>query len=129
MTVTETHAELFIRADGRQDELLALLDWLSHDDALRGRVRQVPARIRDERMSGGLYEMLAVALGASGIAPVLAKSLTTWLTHRHSDITLTLSRNDGTTIEIDATRVQSRQVLGDLRDLLDPPDPSDPDHE
>lgn len=120
--MAEAHGELTIRADGRPDELLALLEWFGHDDDLRGRVHPVRTPVGGDRMSAGLYELLAVALGAGGIASALTKSLTTWLTHRHSDITLTLTRHDGASVTIDATRIRSSQVLDDLRELLDPPD-------
>jgi hypothetical protein len=116
------NSELTIRTTSGPDDLLALLDWFGHDDALRGRVGLVPVRTGDEQMNGGVYEVLTVALGASGLAPALTKSLTTWLTHRRSDLKLTLTRSDGTTtVEIDAARVDSPQVLRELRDLLDPP--------
>ncbi|MGW0359217.1 effector-associated constant component EACC1 [Nocardia nova] len=119
--MTEGNPELMIRADGGQDELLALLDWFGHDEALRGRVRPVSAPTCRGHMNAGVDEALGVALGAGGIASALAKSLTAWVTHRRSDVKLTLTRNDGTRLEIDAARVDSPQVLRELRDLLDPP--------
>lgn len=122
VSVPEGNRELTIRADGSPDELLELLDWFGRDDAIRGRVRPVPARVEPGQMSAGLYDVLAVALGARGLAPALAQSLTTWLTHRRSDLKLVLTRLDGATVEIDAKRVKSPEVVRALRELLDPSD-------
>ncbi|WP_228001725.1 effector-associated constant component EACC1 [Nocardia australiensis] len=122
VTISNANSEWTIRADGSPDELLELLDWFGHDDALRGHVRPVPARIGAGQMGGGPYEVLAVALGAGGLVSALTQSLTTWLTHRRSDIKLTLTRGDGTAVMIDASRVKSPEVLRELRDLLDPPE-------
>lgn len=119
--MTQGNPELTIRADGGPDELLALLDWFGHDDVLRGRVHTVSAPAGGGAMSGGVYEALGVALGAGGIASALAGSLTAWITHRRSDLKLTLTRSDGTRLEIDAARVDSPQVLQELRELLDSP--------
>ncbi|WP_433685399.1 effector-associated constant component EACC1 [Nocardia sp. CA-119907] len=119
--MSEGNSKLTIRVDGGPDELLALLEWFGHDEALRGRVGPDPARVDAGQMSGGMYEVLVVTLGASGIGTALARSLTTWLTYRRSDVKLTLTCHDGTHIEIDATRVDSPQVLHELRALLDPP--------
>ncbi|MBF4995981.1 hypothetical protein IRT45_02295 [Nocardia sp. BSTN01] len=107
-----------IQAEGGPDELFALSDWFGRDDALRGRVRQVQVPGPEGHMSGVLLTALAVAVGAGGVGPALAKSLTAWLTHRRSDVKLTLTRSDGTQLKIDAYRVDSPQVLRELRDLL-----------
>ncbi|WP_147471739.1 effector-associated constant component EACC1 [Nocardia stercoris] len=119
--MTQGNQELRIRTDGGPDELLAMLDWLDHDDALRGRVHPVSAPAGSGAMNGGVYEALGVALGAGGVASALADSLTAWVTHRRSHLKFTLTRSDGTHLEIDAARVDSPQVLQELRELLDPP--------
>lgn len=116
------NTELEIRVDGGSDELLALLDWFGHDDALRGQVHPRSERAGHGQMSGGVVEVLAVAFGASGIGSALATSLTTWLTHRRSDVTLTLTRGD-TTVELDATRVKAPEMMRELKDLIDRPAP------
>ncbi|MFI6218082.1 hypothetical protein ACIBCD_39255 [Nocardia brasiliensis] len=115
------YQRLLITSDGEPDDLLQLLDWFRNDDALRGRVQPESPEFRDNQM-GGLYDVLAVAVGVGGVAPALASSLSTWLTHRRSDITLKLTRADGTEIELDARRVSSSDAVEELRKLLDTPD-------
>ncbi|MEV0712868.1 effector-associated constant component EACC1 [Nocardia aurea] len=113
--------QLSIRTDGSQDDLIQLLDWFAHDDALRGHVHPRPVLVRDEQM-GDLYDVLMVAVGTGGLAPALARSLTTWLAHRRSDITITVARDD-VCIEIDAKRAKSDAVISQIQFLIDPPAP------
>ncbi|MFE3195910.1 hypothetical protein ACFXHA_43410 [Nocardia sp. NPDC059240] len=110
-----------IRVDSGPDELLALLDWFSHDDVLRGRVHPRSAPSDKGQMSGGVVEVLVVALGAGGLGSALMTSLTAWVTHRRSNVTITVTRGE-TTVELDAVRVKAPEVIRELKDLLDPPD-------
>jgi hypothetical protein len=119
--MSEPNGQLTIHTTGSPDELLQLLEWFRRDDALRGRVSLPPSRIRDGQM-GDLYDVLIVAVGAGGLAPALTRSLTAWLTHRRSDITITLTRSDGTAVTLNGNRVKSPEVLHELRNLLDEPD-------
>lgn len=108
-----------IHTTGSVDELVQLLDWFRHDDALRGRVSTPPPRIRDGQM-GDLYDVLMVAVGAGGLAPALTRSLTAWLTHRRSDVTITLTRGD-VTVALNGERVKSPEVLQEIRSMLAEP--------
>ncbi|MGI5221318.1 effector-associated constant component EACC1 [Nocardia sp. CA-290969] len=113
---------LLIHTTGAADDLLQLLDWFRHDDELRGRIRPNTPRAGEGQM-GGLYDVLIVAVGAGGVAAALARSLTTWLTHRRSDITITLTREDGrVTVEVDAKRTTTADLIRDIQGLIDPPD-------
>jgi Effector Associated Constant Component 1 len=60
------------------DVLRSLLDWLRHEDTLRGRVRTVQTPVRPGEM-GALDAALVVALGSGGAGAVLAASVSTWL--------------------------------------------------
>lgn len=121
--MSEPHGQYTIRTSGGPDELLRLLDWFRHDDALRGRIGPPPARIRDGQM-GDIYDVLVMAVGAGGLAPALTRSLTAWLTHRRSDITVTVQRPDGAAVTFDAKRIKTPEVLRELGNLLDGPDSS-----
>ncbi|MGH3853436.1 MAG: effector-associated constant component EACC1 [Pseudonocardiaceae bacterium] len=93
------------------DALRSLLDWLRHEDALRGRVRAAHAPVRPGEM-GGLLEVLEVALGSGGAGAVLATSVSTWLSQpRRADVKLTVTAEDGRHIELDARRVRDPAVL------------------
>lgn len=117
------NGQLSIRTDGRPDDLVQLLDWLRHDDALRGRVQPQSPQIRDGHM-GDPYEVLTVAVSSGGIAAALARSLTVWLTNLRSDVTITVTRANGDNIALDAKRVKSTDVLQDIQKLIDTPDTS-----
>ncbi|MFF0531619.1 hypothetical protein ACFYT3_24940 [Nocardia amikacinitolerans] len=110
-----------IRGDHGSGELAELADWFRRDDELRGSVTVPRPQIRDGQM-GDLYDVLIVAVSSGGVAAALARSLTTWLTYRRSDVKITVTRADGATYELDARRVKSEDVVGDIQKLLDPPD-------
>ncbi|MGH3722338.1 MAG: effector-associated constant component EACC1 [Pseudonocardiaceae bacterium] len=114
--------QLSISADGG-DELRSLLDWLRHEDTLRGRVRSVQEPVRPGQM-GGVLDALVMALGSDGAGAVLATSVSTWLSQRHTDVTLTA--HDGRTLELDARRVRDPAVLlREVERLLTPEAPQE----
>lgn len=89
--------------------------WLQEEDELRGRVSLLTAGPAVEEM-GSLLEGLAVALGSGGAITVLAKSVSVWLTQRHSDITVEVSHGDRT-VKVTANRAMDAEKL--IRDVLD----------
>jgi hypothetical protein len=102
------------------DELRSLLGWLRHEDALRGRVQLEPVLKQTGGQMGGWLEVLTVSLGSGGVGVVLAASLSTYLTHRRSDVTLKITGRDGTEIEFSAQRVRDvPQLLNRVERLLD----------
>lgn len=114
--------QLWIRIAQGADELRSLHDWLSRDDALRGRARLVAARVEPGQM-GGLLDALVVAVGSGGMGAVLAGALSTWISHRRSDVKLTVTSDDGRKVELDATRVDPQTVLREVGKLLDSREP------
>lgn len=93
------------------DVLRSLLEWLRHEDTLRGRVRTGHAPVRPGEM-GGVLEVLEVALGSGGASAVLAGSVSTWLSQpRRADVTLTVTAENGRRVELDARRVRDPAVL------------------
>ncbi|MEU4341490.1 hypothetical protein AB0H00_09500 [Nocardia sp. NPDC023852] len=113
----ESDGQLTIRVDGDADELFQLLEWFNDDDELRGRVSLPSNQIRPGQM-GDLYDVLVVAVGAGGIAPALARSLTSWFTVRRSDISITVKRDDQTEITLDAKRIKTPEVTQALQTML-----------
>ncbi|MBF6184869.1 MULTISPECIES: effector-associated constant component EACC1 [Nocardia] len=113
----EHEDQLIIRTDGSADELFGLLEWFNDDDELRGRVSMPTTPIRPGQM-GDLAEVLVVALGVQGIVSALIQSLTTWFTHRRSDIAVTLTL-DHTELTLDAKRVKTPEITQALQTLLD----------
>lgn len=93
------------------DVLRSLLDWLRHEDTLRSRVRTAQTPVRPGEMGAGVLNVLTVALGSGGAGAVLATSVSTWLSQRHADVTLTVTAEDGRHIELDARRVRDPAVL------------------
>lgn len=101
-----------LSVDGAPDVEVRLWQWLQAAPGLRGQVRreQMPA---DVEAMGGASE-LVVALASTGTLTVLARTVGVWLTHRHSDVTVTVTLPDGAKVALDARRVQA----GDVERLL-----------
>lgn len=106
------------------DVLRSLLDWLRHEDTLRGRVRAAHTPVRPGEM-GGVLDVLVVALGSGGAGAALATSVSTWLSQpRRADVKLTITAEDGRHIELDARRVRDPVVLlREVERLLTPEAP------
>jgi hypothetical protein len=96
-------------------DLADLFAWLGREDDLRGMVRLQSRPLAPGEM-GTLPELIAVAIGGGGAVSVLASSLSTWLAHRKSDITLKVTGRDGRTVELQAQRVAEADEL--LREVL-----------
>ncbi|WP_446224774.1 effector-associated constant component EACC1 [Nocardia sp. IBHARD005] len=116
--MSNPQSQLMIHTDGSADDLFRLKEWLNGTDELRGRVTLPTSRIRPGEM-GGLTDVLVVAVGAGGIAPVLIQSLTGWLTARRSDITLTLKTGEHTEITVDLKRIKQPEVTKTLQSMLE----------
>ncbi|MGW0324679.1 effector-associated constant component EACC1 [Nocardia sp. NPDC003183] len=112
--------QLTIQTSGDSDELFRLLEWFRGDDALRGRVSLPPARTHEGQM-GDLSDVLVVAVGAGGLGPALAMSLSAWLNTRRSDIRVMLKRN-GVEVELDAKRANAPELVREIQNLLAEPD-------
>jgi hypothetical protein len=100
-------------------DLTDLFVWLRREAELRGKVRLQSRPLGPEEM-GTLPELIAIAIGGGGVVSVLASSLSTWLAHRKSDITLKVTGRDGRIVELTAQRVAEadellRQVLRETR--------------
>jgi hypothetical protein len=72
----------------------SLADWLNSEDALRGLVRAVRPAPEAGKM-GAPIELLTVALGSGGVGAVLVRSISTWLTQRRSEVSVSLKDADG----------------------------------
>lgn len=69
--------------------------------------------------------MLSVALGAGGVGALLACSISTRLTQRHSDISLIVEDRSGHRVEFDAQRVRGvPELLDKVAQILDEAQPS-----
>ncbi|MGV9679106.1 effector-associated constant component EACC1 [Nocardia sp. NPDC003482] len=99
--------------------LFALRDWLAAEDPLRGRVIPLTAAPKQGQM-GGAVEILTVALGSSGAATVLARSLCTWLIHRRADVTITITASGGQRVHVDVKRASDPEsVIREVGALID----------
>ncbi|WP_063824903.1 effector-associated constant component EACC1 [Nocardia pseudovaccinii] len=111
--------QLTIQTTGGSDELFRLLEWFRGDDALRGRV-SLPRTATQEGQMGDLSDMLVVAVGAGGLGPALAMSLSAWLNTRRSDIRVLVRRN-GVEVELDAKRANAPELVREIQNLLAEP--------
>lgn len=113
-------------ADGELADLESLDNWLRGEPELAGRVRLAGPAPRPGQL-GALSETLLVAVGSDGaitvVGAALAAALKAWLSQpRRSDVHIKVHRLDGTTVEIDARRVQAGaiDVAATVGQLLDP---------
>jgi len=93
------------------EELRSLFTWLCEEEEFRGRVRLVEVAPGPGTL-GGWPEVVTVALGEGGAVTVLASAVMSWIRHRTSDLTCTLTRSDGTSVELTATRVRGADLAG-----------------
>ncbi|MBB5778720.1 effector-associated constant component EACC1 [Nonomuraea jabiensis] len=109
-------AELRISHSDPIGEMASLTAWLRSQRDLQGRVRP-QARPPGPQELGGAVELLSVALGSGGAGLALARALTTWLTNRHSDVSVTVTTETGS-VTVDAKRIGD--VLPLLHEVLKP---------
>ncbi|MEU2775390.1 hypothetical protein ABZ646_21220 [Streptomyces sp. NPDC007162] len=97
----------------------SLTDWLRGEPALAGRVRLTGGAPAEGHM-GVPLDTVSVLLGAGGPLTVLASCLRAWIGQpRRSDVKLSIRREGGPAIEIDARRVDSEELTELLRQALD----------
>lgn len=99
-------------AETAGEQTRALYNWLTQEAELRGRVRLA----EPEPVAGTLglaSSELLISLGPGGALTVLAGSVIAWIRHRTSEVSCTLTRPDGTSVEVTGKRV--REV--DTREL------------
>ncbi|MGN2638628.1 effector-associated constant component EACC1 [Nocardia takedensis] len=119
--MSNSQVQLLIRGVGGVDGVVELLETMRFEDALRGHVRQRPTMVRPDEM-GAVSDALVLTVGsggAVGIAAALVRSLNVWFTHRRSAMKLTLTAADGTSITIEAGRVDTPEVLQEIQKLLE----------
>jgi len=115
ITVSVTRESREARGDGEQAR--ALWEWLVQEAELRGRVRLAePAPVAGTM--GVAHTELLIELGRSGaVLTVLVSAVVTWIRHRNSDVSCTLTRPDGTTVEVEGKRVRKLDT-GELNEFV-----------
>ena len=103
-----------VDAAERGAEVRSLREWLVAEPGLR--VRLVPPAPRAGTL-GGAVEVLAVAVGQGGAVTALVSVLVAWLRRRVGDVSVTLTRPDGTSISVDAKHVRGMDTA-EVADLV-----------
>ncbi len=91
--------------DVSADDLRSLRSWMIDMGELRGPFELRRPDPRPGEM-GSLTDALIVAVGSGGAVTALAGVLVSWLRHRTSDLTLKVTRPDGSTLEVVGNRVR-----------------------
>lgn len=102
----------------------ALSAWLNGTRELRGLAR-VASRTPDEGQMGTIADVVAVAVGSSGVAAILIGKVYDWIVLRRDagSLTVKIVRSDGTSVEITVDRAQDRaELIESARRLLEPDD-------
>ncbi|QYN18875.1 hypothetical protein [Amycolatopsis sp. DSM 110486] len=111
---------LVVRGHGEDSQLRALREWLLREDDLRGCLELRNRPVGPDQM-GGVLDLLAVTLGTGGAGVVLAQSLSTWLTQRRTDVTVTVKAQDGREVSVDVRRALDPQaVIREVASLVEP---------
>ncbi|MGH3771960.1 MAG: effector-associated constant component EACC1 [Pseudonocardiaceae bacterium] len=87
-------------------ELRSLFTWLNKEEQLRGRVRLVEAPPEPGTL-GGWPQAVAVELSRGGAVTILASAVITWIRYRTSEMTLTITQPDGTSVQLKAKRIRN----------------------
>ena len=102
---------------GRLADLEVLTRWLADEPELRGMIEPREAVPRPGEL-GALADVLVAALGGGGAISVLTGSLKTFLTQpRGQHVQITVTKPDGTIVELNADRVRTKSAH-DLTELL-----------
>jgi hypothetical protein len=107
-------------------ELRSLRRWMLEVRSLNGPVDLRQAEPGPGEM-GSLTDALIVAAGSGGAITAIAGALISWLRHRTTDLTIKITRPDGSTLEVDGKRVrgvdpdQLEAMIGELAARLGPP--------
>ena len=101
--------------DAAVEELRSLFTWLAGDEEFRGRVRLVEAAPEPGTL-GGWLETVVVALSQGGAVTVLASAVIAWIRYRTSEVTCTVTRPGGPSVQLDARRVRDADLakVGEL---------------
>ncbi|MEU4244069.1 hypothetical protein [Actinoplanes sp. NPDC026619] len=88
------------------DELATLHQWLAGEPELRGRVTSRHAPPLPGTL-GPVLEALLVAIGPGSTAAALGAALVTWVRGRRGQVSVIVTRADGTTVTLEAKRVRN----------------------
>ncbi|MGW4371782.1 effector-associated constant component EACC1 [Nocardia takedensis] len=110
------NGQLQIHTDGGPDAAEQLLAWLRDEDGLRGAVRMNSEPIKEGDL-GSIPEVLTIAVTGGATVTALARTLTVWLTHRRSEITVTVSDGDRQ-VKLTGKRLDPDMVMRRIQELL-----------
>lgn len=91
--------------DAAGEELRDLFRSLRGEEELRGWVQLVEAKPEPGTL-GGWPESVVVTLTQSGAVTILASAVITWIRCRTGKMTFTITRPDGTSVQLDLDRVR-----------------------
>ena len=102
---------LSVEGEDPVQRLADLADWLRHEPGLRGLV--VPEAVPPGPGElGSVTDALVVAVGSGGALTALATSLRAFLAQpRRSDLRIVVRAPDGSSVEVDAKRVDDVAAL------------------
>jgi hypothetical protein len=97
--------QIVLAGEADPDELAALNEWLAGDPELSGLVTSrhappVPGTL------GPVLEAVLVAIGPGSTAAALGAALVSWVRGRRGQVSVIVTRPDGTTVTLEAKRVR-----------------------
>jgi hypothetical protein len=88
------------------EDIADLAAWLDAEDELRGHVRREPAAVPEGAL-GATIAQLALSLGSGSAVTAMASVIIAWLRRRTGTVSVTLTRPDGSSLELSADRVRA----------------------
>ena len=117
--MTNQSGEAPIQISGNPTDLIQLMEWFRHDNALRGRIQLQAPPAQDEQEMGGLADVLLVAVGSGGIGTALVASLKAWFANRNSDVNLKVTLPTGAEISVEGKRVKQDKIFSNMQTMID----------
>ncbi|KSU68257.1 hypothetical protein AS032_31175 [Rhodococcus qingshengii] len=116
--MTNQSGDAPIQISGNPTDLIQLMEWFRHDNALRGRIQLQAPPAQDGQM-GGLADVLLVAVGSGGIGTALVASLKAWFANRNSDVNLKVTLPTGAVISVEGKRVKQDEIFSNMQTMID----------
>jgi hypothetical protein len=117
--------ETRIRVSGGDEvtEYVALLEWLTGERCLAGHARLIRVAPCEGQL-GGVFDMLAVALGSGGALAVLADRLSVWIKSRQAHVSIIIEGLSGRVI---LTSDGPADILPLLQEIMREPHEPEPE--
>ncbi|MGW1563959.1 effector-associated constant component EACC1 [Streptomyces sp. NPDC002144] len=111
------------------DDLFSLLDHLADEEELADAVAHLPGEVQPGTLGNNLGTLLLTLGSSGGAVAAVARVLTTWLRTRKGNLTIKVTRRDGSSFSVagvSRSPEHDDRLLQELREFLDTDSSDDP---